>query len=82
MRAGDSWSLHHRPNSVLAVPALDDPPIPIGATVTVHYDNREIDGELLGMALGRDAAYVRIAIGKIRHRTLVVPWSTIRRKRL
>jgi len=37
---------------VLAVPALDDPPIPIGATVTVHYDNREIDGELLGMALG------------------------------
>ena len=51
--AVDSSSLHHRPNSVLAVPALDDPPIPIGAMVTVHYDNREIDGELLGMALGR-----------------------------
>ena len=67
---------------MLAVPALDDPPIPIGATVTVHYDNREIDGELLGMALGRDAAYVRIAIGRIRHRSIVVPWSTIRRKRL
>ena len=81
MRAGDSWSLHHRPNSVLAVPALDDPPIPIGATVIVHYDNREIEGELLGMALGRDAAYVRIAIGRIRHRIIVVPWSTIRRKR-
>jgi hypothetical protein len=81
MRAGDSWSLHHQPNSVLAVPALDDPPIPIGATVTVHYDNREIEGELLGIALGRDAAYVRIAVGEIRHRIILVPWSTIRRKR-
>ena len=67
---------------MLAVPAIDDLPIPIGATVTVHYYNREIDGELLGTALGHEAAYVRIAIGEIRHRIVVVPWSTIRRKRL
>jgi hypothetical protein len=66
---------------VLAVPALDDLPVPIGATVTVHDDNREIEGELLRTALGRDAAYVRIPTSKIRNRTILVPWSTIRRKR-
>jgi hypothetical protein len=66
---------------VRTVPALDDLPIPIGASVTVHYDNREIEGELLRTALGRDAAYVRIRTGKIRHRTILVPRSTIRRKR-
>ena len=30
--------------------SLDDRPIPIGAIVTVRYDGREIDGELLGIA--------------------------------
>ena len=60
---------------MLAVPALDDLPIPIGAKVTVHYHNREIEGELLRTALGR------IPTTKIRNRTILVPWSTIRRKR-
>jgi hypothetical protein len=55
------------------VPALEDRPIPIGAIVTVWYDDREIDGELLGIAMGRDAAYVRIPI-------IVLPWTAMRRK--
>jgi hypothetical protein len=62
------------------VPALGDPPIPIGAIVTVHYDDREIDGELLGIAMGRVAAYVRIPISEFRHRIIVLPWTAIRRK--
>jgi hypothetical protein len=62
------------------VPALDDRPIPIGAIVTVHYDGREIDGELLGIVMGRDAAYVRIPISESRHRIIVLPWTAIRRK--
>lgn len=62
------------------MPALGDPPIPIGAIVTVHYDDREIDGELLGIATGRVAAYVRIPISEFRHRIIVLPWTAIRRK--
>ena len=53
---------------------IPDAPIPIGATVTVHYDNREIDGELLGMALGRDAAYVR---AKMKPMTPDARWTTL-----
>ena len=60
--------------------ALDDRPIPIGAIVTALYDGREIDGELLGIAMGRVAAYVRIPISESRHRIIVLPWTAIRRK--
>jgi hypothetical protein len=62
------------------VPVLDDRPIPIGAVVMVQYDDREVDGELLGVAMGRDAAYVRIPISQSRHRIIVLPWTAIRRK--
>jgi hypothetical protein len=62
------------------VPALEDRPIPIGAIVTVWYDDREVDGELLGIAMGRDAAYVRIPISESRHRIIVLPWTAIRRR--
>jgi len=51
------------------VPALEDRPIPIGAIVTVRYDDRDID-----------AAYVRIPIGESRHRIIVLPWTAVRRK--
>ena len=54
--------------------------MPIGAIVSVQYDDREVDGELLGIAMGRDAAYVRIPIGESRHRIIVLPWAAIRRK--
>jgi len=54
--------------------------MPIGAIVSVQYDDREVDGELLGIAMGRDAAYVRIPIGESRHRIIVLPWTAIRRK--
>ena len=80
MAAFDSWSLHHQLHTLLVVPALDDRPIPIGAIVTVRYDDREVDGELLGIAMGRDAAYVRIPISESRHRIIVLPWTAIRRK--
>jgi hypothetical protein len=62
------------------VSSLDDRPIPIGAIVTARYDGREIDGELLGIAMGRVAAYVRIPISESRHRIIVLPWTAIRRK--
>jgi hypothetical protein len=62
------------------MPIPGDPPIPIGATVTIYYDHREIDGELLGGAIDRAAGYVRIPIGESRHRIIVRPWSAIQRK--
>lgn len=54
--------------------------MPIGTIVTVQYDGREVDGELLGIVMGRDAAYVRIPISESRHRIIVLPWTAIRRK--
>jgi hypothetical protein len=62
------------------VSSPDDRPIPIGAIVIVRYDGREVDGELLGIAMGRVAAYVRIPISESRHRIIVLPWTAIRRK--
>ena len=78
--AFDSSSVHHQLHRLAVVPALEDRPIPIGAIVTVWYDDREVDGELLGIALGRDAAYVRIPISESRHRIIVLPWTAIRRR--
>jgi hypothetical protein len=73
-------SVHHQLHTLLDVAVLDDRPIPIGAIVTVRYDDREIDGELLGIAMGRIGAYVRIPISESRHRIIVLPWTAIRRK--